>query len=289
MARLSTRTWDRLKLLAGLLAVAAFVFLLPSRITAPARVLFNEAVGPVETAAFRGGGQAVAAGGTLTEMFLKEDRERALASEVVRLRNENIHLADTLVRQEFRLRSVARLEARQFPVRAVAAPVSSYDLSGMRRSFTVRAGTRDGVGEGMAVTADGGLVGVIIEAGPFQSRVRLITDPGSAVPCRVSRTRELCVLRGTGAETCAVDWIEQDSFIEAGDVLVTTSLEVPVRQKLRLPDGVPAATARRVSMDRMQPLFLAIEAVPRVDLGHLEGVEVLIPEREGKEEVRSVK
>ena len=284
MRKLSTRTWDRLKLLAGLLAVAGFVFLLPSRITAPARVLFNEAVGPLEEAAFQAGGQAVAAGGTLTEMFLKKDRERALAREVVRLRNENTRLADSLRRQDLRLRSVAKLEAREFPVRAVAAPVSSYDLSGMRRSIAVRAGTRDGVRPGMAVTADGGLVGVVSEAGPSQSRVRLITDPGSAVPCRVSRTRELCILQGTGGETCAVDWLEHKSFVEAGDVLVTASLDVPVRGELRLPDGVPAATARSVSADGMRPLFLAIEAVPRVGLDRLEGVEVLIPEQEGGDE-----
>ncbi len=280
MRSLSTRAWDRLKLLAGLLAVAAFILLLPSRITAPARVLFNEAVGPVETAVFQGSAEAVAAGGTLTEMFLREDRERGLARQVVRLRNENAALADRLLRQELRLQSIAKLGAKQFPVRTLAAPVSSYDVSEMRRSITVRAGTRDGVGPGMAVTADGALAGVTVEVGPFQSRVRLITDAGSVLPCRVSRTRELCILQGTGGQTCSVDWIRQDSFVEVGDVLVTAALEVPAGGELRVPDGVPAGTVKRVSDDRMRPLFLAIEAAPLVDLNRVEGVEVLIPEGE---------
>lgn len=274
----SVRTWKRLKLLVGLLVLAGFMFLLPSRFTAPARVLFNEAVGPIQTAVFQGAGEMVAASGTLSEMFLDKDRERALAHEVVRLRNKNAALAEKLIGQELRLRSMERLEAKEFGVRAVHAPVSSYDATAVHRSITARAGTTDGVGTGMAVTANGALVGVVVEAGPFQSRVRLITDPASALPCRLSRTRELCILQGTGGEKCIVDWISRDSLAEPGNVLVTTSLAVDSRGELRVPDGLPAATVTRVEADKMRPLFLAVKAAPRVNLNRLEGVEVLVPE-----------
>ncbi len=279
MRKLSARTWKRLKLLVGLVALAGFLFLLPSRFTAPARVLFNEAVGPVQTAAFQGAGGTIAASGTLTEMFLKSDRERALVQEAARLRNENAALADKLARQELRLRSIAKLEAKEFPVRAVSAPLSSYDATGVRRSITVRAGTTDDVGTGMAVTANGALVGVVLEAGPFQSQVRLITDPATAIPCRVSRTRELCILEGTGGPKCTVDWISRDSFIQAGDILVTTSLSAGPHGRLRVPEGVPAATVTEVRADGMRPLFFAVDAAPRVNLSRLEGVEILVPEQ----------
>ncbi len=278
MRKLPPRAWKRLKLLLVFVGVAAFLLLMPSRFTAPARVLFNEAVGPLQTGLFQGAGKALAAGGTLSEMFRKRDLERKLLREVARLRNENDALTDQILRQGQALQSVAKLELKEVPFRAVRAPVASYDASAMRRSITVRAGTGDGVGAGMAVTAQGALVGIVMEAGPFQSRVRLITDPDSAVPCRLSPTRRLCILQGTGGQTCSVEWIDRDSFVEPGDVLVTASLHVDPRSKLRIQDGVPAATVLSVGPDRMRPLFFAVEAEPRVNLNRLEAVEIRIPE-----------
>jgi rod shape-determining protein MreC len=278
MRRLRPTTWRRIRFLAVLVVLAAFLLLMPSRFTAPARVLFNEALGPIETGVYQGVGEALVATGTLTEMFRREDRERALAREVMRLRNERAALEDRLRRLEMDRRSAQELLSKQFPVRAVRAPVSSYGTSALRRSITVRAGGRDGVGPGMAVTADGALVGVVTEAGLRQSRVRLITDPASALPCRLSRTRALCILQGTGAASCRVDWLDRDSFVEEGDLLVTASLEVGGRGgELRLPDGVPAATVERAAREAMRPIFLSVEASPRVDLERLEAVEVLIP------------
>jgi rod shape-determining protein MreC len=267
-----------LRLLAVLAGVAAFVFLMPRRFTAPARVLFNEAVGPIQTGVFQGTGHTLAFTGTLAEMFLGEDRERALAREVARLRNHNIAFADRLRRQEQDLRSMKKLAAKAMVFKAVRARVASYDASAMHRSITARAGSRDGVAPGMAAAADGSLVGVVVEVGPRQSRIRLITDPDSAVPCRLSKTRDLCILQGTGGEDCSVDWIRRDGFVEPGDVLVSASLRVGPDSMLLIPDGLPAARAVAVRRDEMRPLFLAVQAEQMVNLNRLEGVEILIQE-----------
>ncbi len=277
MWRLLGRAWERLRLLIALLAVSAFLFLMPARFTAPVRVVFEEAVGPAQTALYQGTGHALAATGTLTEMFLAQDRERALRRELVRLRNENALLAEELRGRQAALASVEALELRRFPVRAVRAPVAAYDTTAARQSISVRAGTRDGVGEGMAVTSMGALVGVVERAGPEQCRVRLITDPASVVPCRMARTRDLCLLRGTGGERCLADWLERDAFAEPGDKLVTTSLEVDPAPGLWTPAGLPAGTVQAVGPDRMRPLFLRVEVEPGVQLRRLEAVEVLVP------------
>jgi rod shape-determining protein MreC len=278
MRKVSISTWKRLKLALVLFALAGFLLILPSRFTAPARVLFNEAVGPVETGAFQQAGRALATTGTLADMFVEKDRERALSGELARLRNENAVLSDEARRLGDRLRSVEKLSLKGFGFRAVRAPVSSYDASAMRRSITVRAGSKDGVAQGLAVTAEGALVGVVSEVGPSECRVRLITDPASGVPCRVSRTRSLCILQGTGGECCRVEWLGRDSFVEQGDVLVTTALRVDERSDLRILEGLPAGTVVKVGAGDMHPLFLSVEAAPRVNLDRLEGVEILIPE-----------
>ncbi len=280
MATRTRHIWRRLRLLIVLTVLAAFLLLLPARFTAPMRVLFSEAAGPVETALYQGTGRALAATGTLTEMFLGEERERALAREVVRLRNENAALRDERRRLAGALAGARDLSVLGLRVEAVRAPVSSYDASATRRSIGVRAGTRHGVRPQMAVAAHGALVGVVTEAGPFQSRVRLITDPASALPCRAGRSRRLCILQGTGGAECMVDWLDRDSFVEVGDVLVTASLEA-APGTAALPDGVPAATVTAVERDPMRPLFLSVRAAPRVDLERLEAVEILIPKANG--------
>jgi rod shape-determining protein MreC len=278
---MAARVLKRLTLVAALVALAAFLFLMPARFTAPARLLFNEAAGPAETAAFQGAGRALASSGTLAEMFHSQDRQRALERDLVTLRNQNAALADELRRERARLESLARLDLKALSTRAVRAPVSAYDTSGMRRAITVRAGTRDGVAAGMAVAADGALVGVVQQAGPFQSSVRLITDPESAVPCRLSKTREVCILQGTGGETCEVDWVNREAFIEAGDLLTTASLQTPGHAGLQMPDGLPAATITAVRGDSMNPLFFFVQAAPRVNVTRLEEVEILVPEAPG--------
>jgi rod shape-determining protein MreC len=280
MLRTRLRAWKQLRTLLTVAALASFLLLMPSRFTAPARVLFNEALNPVQTGVFQGAGDLLAASGTLTEMFRRTDGERALAQEVTRLRNANAALAEQVRQQQLALKSAAGLQVKEFPFDAVHAPVSSYDSSAMSRSITVRAGKADGVAPGMAVAADGALVGLVVEAGRSQCRVRLITDPASAVPCRVSSSRAVCILQGTGGQALTVDWVDSDAFAEPADSVVTASLSIRPQAVPPIPEGLPAATVLRVERDPLRPLFLSVEAAPRVDLDRLEAVQVLIPRQE---------
>ncbi len=276
MRRYGNTTWQRLRLLLTLVAVAAFLFLLPARFTAPLRVAFDEAVGPAQTVVYQTGGKAVATTGSLTDAIFGADRQRALERELNRLENERAALAEIVRRQKMRLNSIDKLQVKRFAFRTLRAPVSSYDTSAVRRAIGVRAGTRDGVESGFAVSADGALVGVVTQVGPWQCRVRLITDAESAIPCRLSTGRSVCILQGEGEATCTVDWVDREQFVEPGDVVVTASLELT--RKLRLPDGLPVATISAVKRDGMRPLFLEVSAEPRVNLERLEEVEILIPE-----------
>lgn len=281
MARSTGSRWARLRLLLSLLAVAAFLFLMPARFTAPLRVLFTEVTGPVETPLYEASGRALSASGTLTEMFMREDRERALARELENLRNRNARLQDELLRRQMRLDDIEKLEIERFDFRALNAPVSAYDTSATSRSIAVRAGTSDGVQKGQAAAAFGAMVGIVREVGPYQCRVRLITDPRSVVPCRLPQTRALCLVVGTGTDTCRVEWVERDAFIEKDEVLSATSLEVEPAPGLMLPDGLPVVTVEAVAPDEMRPLFYKVDAAPRVNLTRLEEVDILIPEEPG--------
>lgn len=275
----------RLRLLLVLLAVSAFLFLMPARFTAPARVAFDEAAGPVQSAAYHAAGDALAASGTLSDRLLGGDRRRALRRELTRLRNRNAALQDAVKRERMRLESAEKLRVKRFRFRALRAPVSSYDASGVRRGIGVRAGSSDGVRAGLPVASRGALVGIVMRAGPRQSRVRLITDPRSAVPCRLGPDRSVCILQGTGGPVCRVVWVDREAFVEPGDTAVTASLDVEPRGDLRLPDGLPAARVLSAERSEMRPLFYDVRAEPLVDLRRLEEVEVLIPTDDGTAEI----
>ncbi len=283
MVRLTKQSRARLLLFAYALGAAVFIFLLPARLTAPARIVFTQAVGPLELIAYKTGGDALAGASTLRDAILAQELDRRLEGEIVRLRNECAALREELRRERLRGESVGGMLAGG-PFKARSVLVSAYDSSPMHGSITIAAGTRRGVRRGVAVAADGAVVGLVIEAGPWLSHVRLVTDPDSLLPCRVSRTRDVCVLKGTGGTACAVELIHKDASISKGDVLVTAPQDRLAARRPLIPSGLPVATVQRVGPGRADPLFLEVWARPRANLDRLEVVEVIIPVERGGDE-----
>src|SRR5580704_12656089 len=64
------------------------------------------------------------------------------------------------------------------------------------RGLIVTAGKVDGVREGMAAMTGDGLIGRVIEAGDWSSRVLLITDLNSRIPVTVAGSGERAILAG---------------------------------------------------------------------------------------------
>ena len=79
----------------------------------------------------------------------------------------------------------------------VAAHVISKDSSKWFSTFTIDKGTSDGITRDMNVIASGGLVGIVIDAGPNYSVVRSIIDDESSVSAQFEKTSELCIIRGS--------------------------------------------------------------------------------------------
>ena len=277
MARFRRELRHRIALIGSVLAVAVFIALLPARFTAPARSVFTQAVGPAEDLAFNTAGDALAAAGTLREAIFSQERQRRLEGYVERLLVEKSALEEKLRSQQVLMESLAELRVQGFPHSALSARVTSYDANPMRQSITINAGSRDAVREGLAVTSAGAVVGKVIETGPWVSRVRLLTDPASTLSCRVSRTRSLCILQGTGGVNCSAEWLTREADVEQGDVLVTAPLLELISEKPLIPPGLPVATVKRIERSATLPLFLGISAEPAVNLERIEMVEVIIP------------
>ena len=155
----------------------------------------------------------------------------------------------------------------------VYAKVIARDPGQWFDTFSIDRGTSDGVTEGMAVVADGGLVGYVFEAGLTYAKVMTVIDPRSAVACLVQRTRDNGVMRGEVTESslsaeCYVYYLPNVNNIVPGDVIVTSGTDSLYPKGLAI--GEVIAVSQETSSDGSYVIVS-----PYVDFRHVENVLVL--------------
>ena len=160
----------------------------------------------------------------------------------------------------------------------VDAQMVAGNASNFAATIEIDKGTDDGVGVGMPVVGNGGLVGQVVESGSHTATVRLITDGGSQVGVTDSAGATgigaLAVGQGEGKRLSAED-VNPGSPVHKGDFLLTDGL-----QGAEFPAGIPVGTVAGASnppsADQM-----AITVTPSADLSALDYVAVLQWEPQG--------
>lgn len=114
----------------------------------------------------------------------------------------------------------AALENQEF----LTADVIAFDPSGIARSLIINRGTRDGVGVGMPVATDLGLVGRIVSVTANAAQVQLIHDENSAVSARLQTTRAEGSVIGQASGVLRMTFIDLDENIIQGDLVITSGL-----------------------------------------------------------------
>jgi rod shape-determining protein MreC len=276
--RIELRRWLRWRWLRFVAAFGAVFVLLsvPSRFTAPYRVLFSSSVRPVRRAAYSGSGDALGLLGTVGYGFGLADRNRALELRVRSLENRVLALQERLKSAAVAGESEALLG--ELPgIRPVRGHVIGYDAAGPRRAIQVDAGSASGVRAGQAAVFAGALVGTVRELSGRESRVVLLTDPASRVPCRLARTRVPCIAAGNGSGEPDLLWVKRGADVAVGDVVVTTRLSVEeLEAPSRVPGGIPVGLVTSRGTSRANPLLMEIRMRPLVRLDRLETVELLV-------------
>ena len=140
------------------------------------------------------------------------------------------------------------------------APVLDVDLDPTRQRLVLSAGSGDGVRIGQTVIDAGGVVGQIIEVGPLQSTVLLLTDPDHAIPVAIARNGVRLIAYGTGrADQLALASVPLSSDVKVGDVLVTSGLGG------RFAAGFPVGTIAALRPDESRA-FLVGDVKPAAQL-----------------------
>jgi len=152
--------------------------------------------------------------------------------------------------------------------RYAAANVIGRDSSPFLSFIIIDLGTDSGVARDQPVVTDNGLVGVVVAVTCCSARVRLITDPDSAVNARLQQSRDEGVAVGRFGGGLDLQYLSQQAQVKTGDVVLTSGLGGGY------PEGIVIGTVsavQRQSFDVLQTTSLT----PGVDFNRLEIVLVI--------------
>lgn len=122
-----------------------------------------------------------------------------------------------------RLRKLLDLKTRA-PYTTTAAMVIGKDFNSFRPYIILDQGRGAGIKKYAPVLAPSGLVGKVLEVGRYSCRVMLINDPDLSVPALNVRSREQGLVSGTLDGRCKLRFLDSDSDVMEGDLVVTSGL-----------------------------------------------------------------
>ena len=209
-------------------------------------------------------------GGAAHELMPAEARR--LRSRIRSLQNQVIHQQEVIrqLSEQLQMLHAFRRKFSHLDMQGLPAEIIGRDTSMFRRSVIADAGTGEDVRADSVALVDSALIGRVAAAWLRASRVMLISDPGSAVPVLVTRTREQGILQGNLDDQAALllQFASRFSKIRPRDVVVTSGVGGV------FPKGIVVGT---IASCVTQPgaLFKRIAVRPAIDLSKLERVVIL--------------
>ncbi|MFH1691607.1 MAG: rod shape-determining protein MreC [Candidatus Omnitrophota bacterium] len=150
----------------------------------------------------------------------------------------------------------------------VSAKVIGKDFSPFRPFLILDRGRFHGVRKYAPVFTYAGLVGKVLEVGQYSSKVILINVCDLSVPACNARTREQGLVSGTLDGRCKLRFLDLDSDVKEGDLIVTSGLNMVY------PEGIIIGTVRIVGVESSGlGKFAVLE--PSVNVSRLDEVLVV--------------
>jgi len=243
------------------------IFLNPKGIFSPIRLIFLEIAYPFQKSFYilsRGVDETFSFFGSIGEM--RSDNERlirennSLASEIATLQeakkeNENLREQLNLIpRDRFDLEPCF---------------VIGQDPQGLGSWIMIGKGSSDGIQIGMPVIVSNGiLVGKVDEVGLDSSKVRLLTDPASAVNVNDLETSARGLIKGTYGLGLIMDMVAQADALNEGDTIITSGLGGEA------PKGLLIGRVQEVKVSP-DKLFQQAVVIPRIRYQKLDIVFVI--------------
>ncbi len=172
-----------------------------------------------------------------------------------------------------RLRNTLELRDSIDDCKFVGANIIAKDANGWFEIFTIDRGSKDGVYKNSFVIFDKGLVGRVYKVSEKTSCVISIIDKDSVVGARLTKTRDIAVLKGDMElkedGCCRLEYIPEQTQINIGDVIETSGIGE------YFPKGIEIGVVKDVVNPKDKLERYAI-IKPSVDLKRIEEVLVSI-------------
>lgn len=202
-----------------------------------------------------------------TRKSLREQNER-LQEELAVMRKERVEAFGLEQKLELLSKAASYAQSSGSPPRV--ADVVLLDYGSWQQTLMLYVGEQ-GAERQQPVVTDAGLVGrVVVPAGRY-AKVQLITDRSASVGGMIERTRRQGVVRGGAQGLLEMNFVPLQEAVKVGDRVLTAGIDGVY------PRGIPVGTI--VSVEPGSELFHRITLVPAVDLGQLDQVFLLEPER----------
>jgi rod shape-determining protein MreC len=191
-----------------------------------------------------------------------------LRAENERLREENTRLTQwqqAALRLEAENKSLRSLLAYkpEPSAKAIAARVVDDNSGVFVRAAIAMAGARDGVRRGQAVMSSQGLVGRIIQAGEWSSRILLLTDLNARIPVVLESSRSRAVVGGDNGATAFLDHLPPGFEPKPGERVFTSG------HGQLYPPGLPVGIVGSKDQNGH------FRVLPSADLDRLEHVQII--------------
>lgn len=210
------------------------------------------------------------------------DRER-LAEDIANLQ-QRLNDVSALEDENRRLRTLLDVSQTSSNRLVLCRVVARDDTSGWWQTVTLNRGSDAGIREDLPVVTTNGLIGRTTLVTKHSTDVLLLTDPGCKVSCRGSSSGTFGIVQGGGigmldganiellapVEPCRIDYVDMDSGITNGEMLVTSGLGGV------FPAGIPVGSVSRLDMDT-SALYLGADVLPAADIARLDDVFVMVP------------
>lgn len=113
---------------------------------------------------------------------------------------------------------------REFNGNGIAAEVIFRDPTNWFENFVVNRGTVNGITRKMVVIAPSGVVGRVNTLNSTSTSVCTIINPKSAVPVYIVESGSYGILYGEGSALCTLEFIRNSSFLQEGNLVVTSGI-----------------------------------------------------------------
>lgn len=164
-------------------------------------------------------------------------RYEALAAENAQLREQiagmedDARLADSMMRENQRLRALLDLTENHEDYELVDAYVISWSSNDWSNTFTINRGTNVGIDAGMcAITANGEVVGLVSEVGPNYAVVRSILDSSLEISATIVSSGYNGMVQGgyitDQAGLLRMNYLPTSAVIRNNDQVVTSGSTV---------------------------------------------------------------